>query len=429
MSEEKSVAAKLIDFISAEDDDRFYPCLEEVKDAEELNVILPFYSPLGLACAFDRWEFVHAMLRKGADVNFRIGRLQQYPIHCAAMNENRGVKCTELLYQHGADLNAQDGEKNTALHLAIMIDNVLLFNFLMENGANTNLINTQQQTPLIRATISQNKYMIKRLVAAGCDVNYPNGDPLEHLIRYPGLIDCLELLITNGADIKRQPYHITAARYNNIDMLKLLKDRGADIKAHSGILDFTALHHACESPRASHKMVELLVEWGIDINAESITFDTPLHVACQQCNLKKVLSLFEFNPDVNKRNASLATPLSMLLTASRYFDELGDVVSFRLFDFFKIFKLLTAAGTRVTNCDIDIFQTSVPITLRDTQSEQEIFEFLEAIKDYAYEPVKLRDLCRAKVRNCLPPKVSDKIKELPLPESLKSFLMFQDVLS
>lgn len=421
--ERAPTAEDLFELISAEDDTNFYSCLEHVKNPEELNVIHQVYTPLGLSCAFDRWEFVHALLRKGADVNIRTGALQQCPIHFAAMNDQKGVKCTQLLYEYGADLNTQDGEGNSPLYHACAVENVLLFKFLMEKGANANLINSDGKTPLMRAILSQNEYMIKHLVDAGCEVNYPSGEPFEYLMRYPGLNDCVDLFLKKGVDVNKRAYFLTAAAHGHIEGMKLLKDLGVDINAISGILEFTALHHACNSGRASHKIVKLLLDWGLEVNSWSITFDTPLHIACRQCNLKKVLVLLDYKADVNARNASLATPLTALLMTEA--QELGILIG----DFFKIFKILIAAGTKITNCDLEIFRRAVPGTLHELLTQQQIFEFLESVRDKAREPMKLRDLCRSNIYNFLRARVENRVQELPLPVVLKDFLMFKDILA
>ena len=417
-----AASSRLIESISADDDAHFNYYLSEVKDAQELNVTHQIYTPLGLACAFDRWKFVHALLRKGADVNVRTGALQQYPIHFAAKNDSKGVKCTEFLYAFGADLNSQDAERNTALHHACAMENVLLFDFLMQNGANINLANKDDETPLLRAIRSQNQYMIKRLINEGCDLNYPNGEPLDRLIRAsPPMPVCVDLIIQRGADLDKKPYLSTAAACNNIDLMNLLKDHGVNINEASGTFNFTALHSACESERASLEVVELLLDWGADVHIKSNSFDTPLHVACARRNLKKILALFEYNPDVTSRNSRQCAPLTLLFMTR--FSKTDNSLD----DFFKIFQVLIATGAHISARDIEICEKVLPKTLKGRKSEQEISAFIETVKHCAYQPPKLLNLCRFKVRNCLKPKVCDKIPLLPLPLSIRNFLLFKDI--
>ena len=414
-----SAATRLTVPISSDDDEIFYSILDEVRDPSELNEVLNVCTPLSLACMLDKADYVHALLRKGADVNYKSGELQQTAVHFAAKNESGRLKCLELLHEYGADLNAQDLDHVTALHLACTMENIDLFNFLMKNGANINLADLDLETPLVRAILAQNPYMIKSLIAAGCDVNF--GDPMEYIIRAdPPLMDCIQLMIKRGASLDKPTYLNTACASNNIEMMHILKSHGINVNAESDIFGFTSLHHACVSLRASHTVVELLLEWGANVDVGSGTLDTPLHYACQQCNLKKVLALFDYNADVNRKDSGQMTPLEAVLT-TRFPDELKD-------DYFKLGKLLIAAGTQLSKDDVARFEREIPVTLSSRQTEREILEFLNSLKPYVDQPMMLKGLCRQKIRSCLGSKISSKILILPLPVFLKQFLSFGGVM-
>ena len=415
-----SLGTRLTTAILNEDDETFYSLLEEVKDPGELNNVHNVKTPLSQACAMDKPELVEALLRKGADPNFNYGRLGQCAIQHAAEYESGRVRCVELLLQYGAELNAQDSDKVTALHNVCTMKNIELFDFLLANGANPNLLDIDCETPMIRAILARNPYMIKGLVNAGCDVNYPNGDPLEYLIRVvPPMMDCIHLFIEHGANLDKSTYMNTACASNNIEMMKILKTHGVSVNSTSFIFNFTPLHQSCVSLVATHKVVELLLEWGAYVDPVSSTNDTPLHYASQQCNLRKVLTLLDYNPDVNRLDSGHMTALAALLT-TRFPDDLKD-------DYFKIGKVLFAAGTRLSIRDIELFQKEVPVTLSSVQTEQEIFEFLQQLKEFVNRPSTLKDLCRQKVRSSLEKKIKENVQMLPLPKFLKNFLVFNDI--
>ena len=318
-------------------------------------------------------------------------------------------------------MNAQDADKSTALHIACTLENIDLFNFLVEKGAYPNLLDLDLESPLIKAILAQNSYMIKRLVSAGSYVNFPNGDPLEYLIRAnPPMTDCVKLFITKGADLSKRTYLNTACASNNIEMMHILKRHGVNINASSDIFNFTALHHACVSLRASHEVVEILLDWGADVNVESSTSDTPLHYACQQCNLKKVLALLDYNPDMKRKDSSHMTPLAALLTTRFSDDVLGE--------YFKIAKLLIAAGASVTKEEIELFQKEIPVALSTMQTEQQIFDYIQTLKDNMNQPITLQDLCRQTIRCCLGSQIGQKVQVLPLPSYLKNFVLLKDII-
>jgi ankyrin repeat protein len=60
-------------------------------------------------------EAAKVLLRHGAMINARYASLT--PLHsCAAIND---TKLAALLLEYGADINAQDDNKSTPLHLAV----------------------------------------------------------------------------------------------------------------------------------------------------------------------------------------------------------------------------------------------------------------------------------------------------------------------
>ena len=70
-----SVGDKLVDSVCSEDDAVFYRLLEQVTDTRELNQELKLCTPLSVACRLGRLDYVYALLKQGADVNFKTGVL------------------------------------------------------------------------------------------------------------------------------------------------------------------------------------------------------------------------------------------------------------------------------------------------------------------------------------------------------------------
>ena len=421
----QTVGMRLTAAIENNDEEIFYSLLGEIMNPDELNDDLNNYnhikSPLGQACTMDKPELVEALLRKGADPNLKYGHLEQCAVQHAAEYDTGRVRCVELLLQYGADLNAQDLDKVTALHNVCTVENVELFDFLLANGANPDLLDVDSETPMIRAILARNSYMIKGLISAGCDVNYPNGDPLEYLIRtVPPMMDCVHMFIERDANLDKSTYMNTACASNNIEMMKILRDHGVSVNSTSFIFNFTPLHQGCVSLVATHTVVELLLEWGAYVDPVSSTNDTPLHYASQQCNLRKVIALLDYSPDVNKLDAGRMTPLAALLT-TRFPDDLKE-------DYFKIGKLLIAAGTRLCIGDIKLFEKEIPVALSSVQTEQEIYGFLQQLKTFVNNPTTLQNLCRQTIRANIKTKITEKVKTLILPKFLKNFLVFSDIL-
>ena len=69
----------------------------------------------------------------------------------------------------------------------------------------------------------------------------------------------------------------TAARVNNLEVVQILLQHGADINMPNISLD-TALHTAARVNNL--EVVQTLLEYGADINMLNRSWDTPLHAAC-----------------------------------------------------------------------------------------------------------------------------------------------------
>ncbi|CAG8435088.1 2929_t:CDS:1 [Ambispora gerdemannii] len=90
-----------------------------------------------------------------------------------------------------------------------------------------------------------------------------------------------------------------ACQQNNLEAVKDLIDRGADINAQDNS-DWTPLH---EAAYAGHiEIVDYLLENGARVNAVDQEGDTPLHDACYQEHSKVVKLLLEYGADIEKRN-------------------------------------------------------------------------------------------------------------------------------
>jgi len=76
-----------------------------------------------------------------------------------------------LMNQHG-DVNGVQADGSTALHWAVLHDNIELTNQLLDAGANAKAATRYNITPLSLACTNGNATIIERLLKAGAD---PNG--------------------------------------------------------------------------------------------------------------------------------------------------------------------------------------------------------------------------------------------------------------
>jgi uncharacterized protein len=101
------------------------------------------FQPLGLACFFGHVECARLLLERDADPNTlaRNEHIQAGPLHSAAASEGKDAEkrydLCELLLDHGADPNLEQGGGFTALDAARQNGDERLERLLLDRGAGT----------------------------------------------------------------------------------------------------------------------------------------------------------------------------------------------------------------------------------------------------------------------------------------------------
>jgi ankyrin repeat protein len=92
-------------------------------------------TPLHSAVRCDSKEIVLLLLNRGAKVNIKYSISQTSPLHLAAQKKS----ITKLLIQHGAEIDAQNKDGETALSLASTNSAIVVMKLLLKHGANPNV--------------------------------------------------------------------------------------------------------------------------------------------------------------------------------------------------------------------------------------------------------------------------------------------------
>lgn len=95
------------------------------------------------------------------------------------------------------------------------------------------------------------------------------------------------------ADINSNPKHgvtplISAVKKNNIEIAKMLIEKGADVNAVGGSEKKTAIFFAVSDDNV--EMVKMLISKGADLNVTDAYYQTPLNIAVEKGN-KKMINL------------------------------------------------------------------------------------------------------------------------------------------
>ncbi|MDH5680971.1 MAG: ankyrin repeat domain-containing protein, partial [Spirochaetota bacterium] len=204
------------------------------------------------------------------------------------------------LIQKGADVNARDSHKDTALHSAAQGGKLEVVKYLLKKGADVNAKNNNGTTPLHFAAEYGHKNVVKWLLTSGADANAKNTGPETPLF--------------------------LAVKKGHKDIARILLSKGAKIEekmAYGG----TALHLAAADN--NHNAVTLLISLGAKINAKDENGRTPLFYGVQNNLFKMIKLLISHGANINARDKEGKTPLDYAIrlhnedTMKNYLIKLG----------------------------------------------------------------------------------------------------------
>ena len=215
-------------------------------------------------------------------------------VYAVRANDLESVKA---LLAAGADINQTTGYGWSPLLVATQNRYYQLGKYLIEHGADVNLANKGLWTPLYLATDNRN-------IESG---DYPVRKPdMDHL-------DFIKILLDHGANVNARMKDSTetrtvftnqwldengataflrASQSGDLELMKLLLAHGADPKIDT-VLHVTALQVAAGigwvegityewSPKATYEAVKMLLDLGLDVNAQADTGRTALHGAAHK---------------------------------------------------------------------------------------------------------------------------------------------------
>uniref|UniRef100_A0A8C7Y3D8 BCL3 transcription coactivator n=1 Tax=Oryzias sinensis TaxID=183150 RepID=A0A8C7Y3D8_9TELE len=215
----------------------------------------------------------------------------------------------------------QDEDGDTALHIAVVQGNYAivckLIHLLLCARRGLDIYNNLRQTPLHLAVITKQATLVDALLGAGADPSAldRHGQTALHLCCEYDQRDCLSALLSRSSSSPclearnfegLTPLHM-AVQQGHQDLAKMLLDAGADINAMDIKSGQSPLVHAVESNNAG--MVHFLVENRCDVNRQSYSGNTALHVACGRGQVDIVRVLLKSGADSSLKNYHNDTPV------------------------------------------------------------------------------------------------------------------------
>ena len=183
------------------------------------------------------WVFVAGVTLVGADDS-----LDQLDQLIEAVRERDHAAVRDLLGQE-IDVNAREGDGATALHWAVVRDDLESMSLLLDAGADVNASNDYGVTPLSLACTNRSATAVGVLLEGGADPNAASmmGETPLMTCSRTGNAAAVTALLDHGAEVgAREASHgqtalMWAAAQSNPEVVRVLLAHGADLHARSDV--------------------------------------------------------------------------------------------------------------------------------------------------------------------------------------------------
>ncbi|XP_074645395.1 ankyrin repeat and SOCS box protein 11-like [Tubulanus polymorphus] len=192
-----------------------------------------------------------------------------------------------------------------------------------------------------------------------------------------------------------------AASHGNLERIKdIVTKNGRSCLNKQDYYGKTPLYWACYK---GHKdSIEMLLKYGADMNTQCRHGGTPL-LSVVSLYPECALLLIKHGADVNKQDNWGVTP--MYLAACNGQTE--------------IINYLISAGALLTYRNKKTGEIPKQLTCQK--------DFCDKLNKLSENSMPLKDLCRARIRQCLGNYPMQKVHKLPLPESLKEYVLLVEL--
>lgn len=230
--------------------------------------------------------------------------------------EGGHLKCCQILLEvRGIDKESQNDRGRTALHTAALKDRVAIVRALIRKGANVNVEDNDRRTPLHLAAEAGRFKAVEVLCGAKdikLDLSDLQGRTALHLAALKRKRAVVKLLSQMGASIdrkdsKKRTAFLDAAEVGNVKLVKTLHECGAAVNQTTATHKWSALH-ICASSGHSRCLGALLALPNVDINMRNTKERTPLHEAVLGGRTSMVKALCDAGATADTRDKKKRTP-------------------------------------------------------------------------------------------------------------------------
>ncbi|XP_048697724.2 uncharacterized protein LOC125632890 isoform X4 [Caretta caretta] len=270
------------------------------------------YTALHIAAQHCKPLVVQTLLGFGARVQLKGGKAQETPLHIAACI-HEGEKVAEMLLKSGADVNVEQENGETAMHIAARHGNLRMIKALIEEGGELTSQSKAGECPLHIAVQHSHLPVVEEILnylatekshaeASAC-VNQENkhGKAALHLAAENGHDQIADVLLWHKAFVNAKtklgltPLHLSAQNgYNHLVKL-LVETHLASIDAMT-LTKRTPLHLAALTGQLD--VCTSLLSMSADVNATDMQGQTPLHLAAENDHSEVVQFFLKHKPEL-----------------------------------------------------------------------------------------------------------------------------------
>ena len=229
-------------------------------------------------------------------------------LHAAVRNRANPAQIARILDAR-ALVDARNRDGDTALHIAVRMNQKESSEFLISRGASIFSINSSGQSPLYHAFTSNG---IREWIINPTTINARDGlgNNMLHYAAEWNLNNVIPVIIRNGLSVEEanstgETPIFMAIKTNSPSTIRVLVDNNANINARDSQGN-SILHTAVRwDARVS---VETLITYRMDVNAHSLNGNTPLHDAVIYRMSEIETMLIRNNANLEVRNIDGNTP-------------------------------------------------------------------------------------------------------------------------
>uniref|UniRef100_A0A673AQQ1 Ankyrin repeat and SOCS box containing 4 n=1 Tax=Sphaeramia orbicularis TaxID=375764 RepID=A0A673AQQ1_9TELE len=361
-------------------------------------------------------------------------------------------------YKQGYWLPGYKLEKSwaMALHVCVMFNAVETALVLLQEGASLNRM-PNGKTPLHVACEVSNSDCVALLLAHGAKVNslsLSGHSPLHYCITTES-VDCARQLILKGAHVDMHshnndevtPLH-TAARFGIPELVALYLIHGASVDALNSVQEtplMTAAFWAFDSKEQTysqdhHFVCRLLLDNKADPNLQEEDHKTALHKAAWNCDHILMQMLLEAGADARAMDINGCAPIQYLLKVTDVRPMAIPEICYQLLLNYNAARIYPPQFHKVLQSCYD-YPRVVEILVNSYERLKPTKKWRSAIPDDCYKrhqtfydslfavctntPRSLLHLVRCAVRSAMGGFSQRGIAELPLPTSMKKYILLE----